>query len=197
MTPVDFWFDFASTYSYPAVMRIEALAAEHNITVRWHAFLLGPIFKAQGWQDSPFNLFTAKGNYMWRDIERLCARHALPYFKPSRFPQNSVLAARIACWYEDAQWLSGFVTAVFQSNFVQDKNIADPEVVSQILSDLGLDAEAIIAQAQSPESKAKLQVVNQQAVRQGIFGAPFFMVGQEPFWGQDNLELALQTAGQG
>src|SRR5262249_18471137 len=56
---LDFWFDFASTYSYPAAMRIGALAADAEVTVRFRPFLLGPIFKAQGWTTSPFNLYPA------------------------------------------------------------------------------------------------------------------------------------------
>src|SRR5262245_154563 len=46
---LDFWFDFASTYSYPAAMRIGALATDAEVSVRFRPFLLGPIFKAQGW----------------------------------------------------------------------------------------------------------------------------------------------------
>src|SRR5438128_3055126 len=71
------WFEFASTYSYPAVQRIEALAAGLGVGVEWKPFLLGPVFKSQGWNDSPFNLYPAKGRYMWRDLERLCAKHGL------------------------------------------------------------------------------------------------------------------------
>src|SRR5207249_6020818 len=68
------WFEFASTYSYPAVQRIEALAAGLGVGVEWKPFLLGPVFKSQGWNDSPFNLYPAKGRYMWRDLDRLSAR---------------------------------------------------------------------------------------------------------------------------
>ena len=74
MPPVlDVWFDFASTYSYPAVMRIGPLAENAGVAVRFRPFLLGPIFKAQGFATSPFNLYPAKGRHMWRDLERLCA----------------------------------------------------------------------------------------------------------------------------
>ena len=70
---LDFWFDFASTYSYPAAMRIAPLARQADVRVHFRPFLLGPIFKTQGWTTSPFNLFPAKGRHMWRDLERLCA----------------------------------------------------------------------------------------------------------------------------
>ena len=79
---LDFWFEFASTYSYPAAMRIAPLAREAGVDVRFRPFLLGPIFKAQGWDTSPFNLFAAKGRYMWRDLERICAELGLPFRRP-------------------------------------------------------------------------------------------------------------------
>ena len=93
---LDFWFDFASTYSYLAAMRIDALAAEAEVDVQWRPFLLGPIFAAQGWTTSPFNIYPAKGRNMWRDLERQCARMKLPLKRPSPFPQNSLAAARMA-----------------------------------------------------------------------------------------------------
>ncbi|MGZ3324432.1 MAG: DsbA family protein, partial [Xanthobacteraceae bacterium] len=93
---LDFWFDFASTYSYPAVVRMAALATRADVRVRFRPFLLGPIFKALGWTTSPFNLYPEKGRYMWRDLERLCADLGVPFQRPDPFPQNSLLAARVA-----------------------------------------------------------------------------------------------------
>ncbi|MGB6906799.1 MAG: DsbA family protein, partial [Methyloceanibacter sp.] len=74
---IEFWYEFASTYSYPAAMRVETLAKEAGVELRWRPFLLGPIFKAFGWDDSPFNIFAAKGKHMWRDLERVCAADGL------------------------------------------------------------------------------------------------------------------------
>jgi 2-hydroxychromene-2-carboxylate isomerase len=58
--PLEFWFDFASTYSYPAAMRLEAAASRAGVPIAWRPFLLGPIFQAQGWNDSPFNPSTRR-----------------------------------------------------------------------------------------------------------------------------------------
>src|SRR5689334_16696050 len=95
-TTVEVWFEFASTYSYPALMRVENRAAEAGVALAYRPFLLGPIFASQGWNDSPFNIYEAKGRYMWRDLARICAREQLPFQKPSVFPRNGLLAARIA-----------------------------------------------------------------------------------------------------
>ena len=67
---LDFWYEFASPYSCLSALRIEELADEAGVTLRWRPFLLGPIFAAQGWNTSPFALYPSKGRYMWRDTAR-------------------------------------------------------------------------------------------------------------------------------
>lgn len=188
---MEFWFDFASTYSYLSAMRIEKLSAEANVAVRWRAFLLGPVFQQQGWNDSPFNLQPAKGRYMWRDIERICERDALPFRRPSVFPRNGVFAARIACAFADAEWMHAFVRAVFLANFSGDRDISDERVITKLLDDLQLPAAAIVKAAQSPKRKSCLREQTEEAIRRGVFGAPTFFVGEEMFWGNDRLEVAM------
>src|SRR3546814_5153682 len=82
-------------------MRVEQLAKAADVPLVWRAFLLGPIFGAQGWNDSPFNLYPAKGAYMWRDLERICAAEGIPLKRPSRFPRSGLTAARVACRFAD------------------------------------------------------------------------------------------------
>lgn len=188
---LEFWFEFGSTYSYPTAARIERLAHACGITLIWRPFLLGPIFREQGWEDSPFNIYPAKGVYMWRDMERLCAALDLAFQRPSQFPRNGLLAARIACWFEVEAWLPDFVRSVYDANFVRDQDISNTRVVSSILEELQLPASEIFDAAQRPESKAKLRARTEQARSLGIFGAPSFLAAGELFWGNDRLEAAL------
>src|SRR5688500_16246034 len=138
-TPVlDLWFDFASTYSYPAVMRIGPLAEKSGVAVRFRPFLLGPIFKAQGFATSPFNLYPAKGRHMWRDLERLCADLGLPFRRPEPFPQNSLLAARVALvglgeHRDDKNCGEDFCRALFRAEFGDGRRIDDAAVIADIL----------------------------------------------------------------
>ncbi len=85
---LQFWFEFGSTYSYPAALRIEELAAGAGVPVVWKPFLLGPIFKKQGWDNSPFRINPLRGAYMWHDVERVCRRHGIPFRRPSEFPRS-------------------------------------------------------------------------------------------------------------
>jgi len=188
---MEIWFEFASTYSYPATARIGPLADAAGVTLAWRPFLLGPIFAAQGWNDSPFNIYPVKGRYMWRDLERLCARHRLPLRKPSRFPRNGLLAARIACLAQEQPWCADFVRAVYRANFAEDREISEPAVVASLLAELGQPADELIAAARQPESKERLRRQTDRAIELGVFGAPTFVVSQELFWGNDRLEEAL------
>jgi 2-hydroxychromene-2-carboxylate isomerase len=193
---LQFWFEFASTYSYVSVARIEDMGAAAGVPIAWEPFLLGPIFAEQGWDDSPFNLYPAKGRYMWRDVERLCAKHGIPFAKPSRFPRSGLLAARVACLARATgePWLPGFVRAVFRANFAEDRDIGDAAEVGAILDALGLPGALIVERAHAPDNKGRLREQTGRATSIGIFGAPSFVVGDELFWGDDRLEDALSWA---
>src|SRR5882757_2726181 len=117
MPTLDFWLEYASTYSYPATERIGALARAAGVRVRWRPFLLGPIFQAQGWETSPFNIYPQKGEYMWRDMERICEGLGLPLRRLDPFPQNSVLAARVALIGLADSWGEDFSRAVYRAEF--------------------------------------------------------------------------------
>jgi len=83
---IEFWFEFASTYSYVAAMQIEAKCRNAGVARAWRPFSLGPIFALQGWGDSHFNLNPRRGAYMWRDLERLTEKFGLPWQRPVALP---------------------------------------------------------------------------------------------------------------
>ena len=175
---VDFWFEFASTYSYPAIMRIAPLAQEAGIMVRFRPFLLGPVFKAQGWDTSPFNLYASKGRNMWRDLERLCADLKLPFRRPEPFPQNSLQAARVALVGLDATWGEEFCRSVFLAEFCESRQIDEPAVLSDILAQLNVKREPVFEAAQSDAIKTKLRAQTEEAQRLGIFRRANFHNGE-------------------
>lgn len=190
---LDFWFEFASTYSYLAASRISALAKERSLAVRWRPFLLGPIFAEQGWNDSPFNLYPVKGRYMWRDMERLCARSGLPFARPSIFPQNGLLAARVACAAAREPWQPEFVRGVYRANFADGCDISQRQTIARVLEASGASPEWL-ERAATTENKKRLRDQTDEAKRLGLFGAPSFTIAAELFWGNDRLEEALDHA---
>lgn len=192
---VDFWFEFASTYSYPAIMRVQKQADDAGVTIRYRPFLLGPIFKAQGWDTSPFNIYEVKGRYMWRDLERLCADLSIPFRRPDPFPQNSLLAARVAVAGDGQVWHDAFCRGMFRAQFGEGLRIDDATVIAGILDKAGAPAAAVLIQAGSDPVKQKLRAETEAAVALGIFGAPSFVTAdRELFWGNDRLDAALAWA---
>jgi len=187
------WFEFASTYSHVAVQRIDAAIAGRGIRLEWRPFLLGPIFHQQGWDDSPFNIYPAKGAYMWRDLERLCEKHGIPFRKPSRFPRGGLLASRVAIAAEREPWLEDFIQRVYLASFAEDREISSPDVLMDLLQDVGCATASVwIERAEAPEIKLRLREQTEQAIALGIFGAPSFVARGELFWGQDRLEDAIE-----
>jgi len=198
MATAEFWYEFASTYSYPAAMRVAELAGSRGVALAWRPFLLGPIFAAQGWRDSPFNIYPAKGRYMWRDIKRICDALGLPLIRPDPFPQNSLLAARVALALEGEQ-RANFSRRVYAAEFGEGLPIAERALIAVLLAKLGLDPEWVFGRAESDANKALLKAESARAAELGIIGAPCLVTGDgEVFWGNDRLEQGLDwAAGKG
>ncbi len=194
MREIEFWFEFGSNYSYLSVMRIEAAAAQCDVTVRWKPFLLGPIFRSLGWGTSPFVLQKAKGDYVWTDMARQCRKHGLPWQRPTEFPRSSLLPARVALVGADQPWMGAYCRRIVSLNFAEDREIDDLQTVAEVLNQLQLPAQTILDAAQSDANKLRLRQQTEAAQAKGIFGAPTFFVGDEMFWGDDRLDDALVSA---
>lgn len=192
---IDFFYEFASTYSYPAAMRIEEVVGAAGVAVRWRPFLLGPIFAEAGWTTSPFNLIPAKGRNMWRDLERITAAMGLPFQRPEPFPQNGLLAARIATALPEGSRRAAFSKAVYAAQFGAGASIADPEVLGKVLQSLEIEPAAVLVLAGSDPVKQALRATTEEAKVRGLFGAPSIVTSDgELFWGNDRIEQAVEWA---
>jgi len=197
MARITFWYEFASTYSYLTAMRIEDVCRAADVRLTWKPFLLGPIFKAQGWDTSPFVILEAKGHYMWRDLERRAeARGLPPVTRPDPFPQNGLLAARVATMGASLGWGPAFTKAVYEAEFAHGKQICDPALLAGLLDGLGEPGKEIVHRAQTSQPvKDAVRQATDEAQGLGIFGAPSFTTADgELFWGDDRLEDAVLWA---
>ena len=193
MASAEFWYEFASTYSYPAALRVAALADERGVSLVWRPFLLGPIFFAQGWRDSPFNVYPAKGRYMVRDIGRIAAARGLPFKMPETFPVKGLKAARLAIAAESFGGKAAFSRAVFNAQFATGLDVSNDGVLTACLTSSGLDAGAVWPRSKDDDVKGALRRNTEEAQAIGIFGAPSFTTEHgELFWGDDRLEQALR-----
>jgi 2-hydroxychromene-2-carboxylate isomerase len=101
---LEFWFEYGSTYTYLTVARITRAAADRVVHVDWRPFLLMPILIEQGLANGPFLPYPNKLRYMWRDLERRALRYSIPYQKPSVYPPNTLLTARIGYLAQSQNW---------------------------------------------------------------------------------------------
>jgi len=193
---IEFWFEFASNYSYLSVMRIEDAARQRGVRIVWKPFLLGPIFRALGMETSSFLMQKEKGAHMWQDMARQCRKYGLSWTKPSAFPRLSVLPARVALLGADELWIGAFCRQVMELNFMHDEDINKADRLVPILIELNLPADEILEHAQSDSVKTRLREQTDEARRRRIFGAPTFFVGAEMFWGNDRLDDALLLAAE-
>ena len=184
--PIAFYFDFSSPYSYIASEWIEALAARHGRTVQWHAMLLGATFQVTEIR-SPVS-YPLKREYTLRDFERSARFAGVPLKLPERFPIATQNAARICWWLHDSvnsaravDWARHGLRALF----ARGVDLSDNAALLEVCRDFGLDPAQAEAAWNDPQRKARLKAVNDAAIAAGVFGAPFFVVDGEPFWGND------------
>lgn len=197
-TPIDFYFDFSSPYGYLASERIEAVAQRHGRALHWHPMLLGVAFKATG--TAPLTSIPVKGAYSEHDMARSARYLGIPFRLPEPFPVGTQLAARAFLWLQDQDpdRAVAFAHACYRAYFAEGVNIADLGRLLDVAAGLGLDKDRVSEVVNDPAMKERLKAGVDRALARGVFGSPFFFVGDEPFWGVDRLpqlERWLETGG--
>jgi 2-hydroxychromene-2-carboxylate isomerase len=195
---IDFYFDFSSPYSYIASEWIGAVAARHARAVRWHAILLGVTFAAAELK-SPVS-HPLKREYSLRDFARSARFAGVPYAMPAKFPIPTQNAARVFWWLNDTQTPERAVAwahAGLRAYFTRGLDLSDTTQLRTALAAAGLDAAAAEAAYTDPIWKERLKHENEAAIAAGVFGAPFFIVDGEPFWGNDRrVQIEAWLGGQ-
>ena len=196
--PIDFFFDFSSPYSYIANEWIDALAARHGRTVRRHAILLGVTFGAAELK-SPV-AHPIKRDYSLRDFQRSARFERVPYVPPEGFPIPTQNAARVFWWLRDGAGeaaAAAWVRAAFRAFFTRGVMLNDAVALKALAAEAGLDPEAAEQAWNDPKWKERLRRANEEAIAAGVFGAPFFIIDGEPFWGNDRKPQIEQWLASG
>lgn len=196
--PVDFYFDFSSPYGYLASHEIDALAAKHGRSVTWRPYLMGVAMKQSG--AKPLTERPLIGDYAARDFARSARKLEIPFVLPSQFPIGPVAACRAYYWLldVDAEKAKVLARGLYAAYFGYDRNIAEVDVVLECAEAAGLDKQAVADGMQSQPVKDRLRAETEAAIARGVFGSPFFIIDDEPFWGHDRLpqvDAWLQSGG--
>lgn len=200
--PAEFWFDYASPFTYLAAERIEQYFGEH---ARWRPLLIGGLFKTIGQVDVPlFAMGEAKRAHYMADMLRQAARYQIPFNFPSKFPMNTVLATRATLAAEmdgiPPAKIREMAKAIFRGYWAHDRDISDAAQLTALIDSVGLNGAQLVARTAAPEVKDALRKNTDEAAASGVFGAPTVVVQGEGedapgiFWGGDRLELAARAA---
>jgi 2-hydroxychromene-2-carboxylate isomerase len=189
---LEFYFDFASPTAYLAHKRLQQLREQYGLVIDYKPMLLGGVFKATG-NATPISV-PAKGKYMLEsDLPRFSRRYGVTLNMNPYFPINTLYLMRAAISAQQLDCLQPYIDTVFDAVWVAGKNMGDPEVVTQILVDNGLDAQALMALSQDPAIKAALISATEEAVARGAFGTPTMYMDGEMFFGQDRLDFVEEA----
>jgi len=186
-SPIEFYFDFSSPYSYLASEQIESLAARYGRAVAFKPTLLGAVFRV--WGGRPLTDIPIKGDYSRHDFARSARFANVPFQMPEPFPIATIQAAR-ACLVLQQQrpdLVAPFVHAAFRAYFAQGRNIGETHVLHEVLAQCGADAHSVLEATAQPQIKERLKAAVDESMARGVFGAPFIFVDGEPFWGNDRL----------
>ena len=202
MNQVEFYFDLSSPWTYFSFHNIQPIIADTNATIIWKPFLVGGVFNAvnQGvyaLRETPEN---PKMQFMFKSLKDWATWSELPLNFPSPYhPAKSVLAMRMCCALEsDQALLKKFATAAFESYFVREENLDDPEVLTKVAESVGANGAKLVEQAGSDRIKTKLKENTQAVIDRGGFGSPTIFVNKDDmYFGNDQLplvRLALERA---
>jgi len=180
--PVDFYFDFSSPYGYVASERIDALVERHGRTVVWHSIVLDANFQPQDRIRIPAAVM--RSDYVQRDAVRTAAYFGVPFKLPSQQGLHTELAARGFLWLTDRnpEQARAWAHAVFRAYFVDDRNIATIEVLLELASAAGIDADELGTAINDGASRQRMKAEIDMAEARGVFASPFFIVEGERFW---------------
>lgn len=201
MARIDYYFSLVSPWTYLGSRRLEEIAARHRAEVRPVPVDLGRVFPVSGGlplakrapQRQAYRLVELA---RWRDHLKMPLN-----LHPQFFPANETVAAAcvvaVRLDHGDAAALK-LAHATMRAVWVEERNIADPQVVQALLAAQGLDAAAVMARAMRPDIAEARQEDTEAAIGLGVFGAPTYVVDGELFWGQDRLDfLDRKLAGGG
>ncbi|WP_181703395.1 DsbA family protein [Chthonobacter albigriseus] len=189
-SPIEFWFDFSSGYAYFASLGAEALGERVGRRVLWRPYMLGAAFEVTGSQN--LSSTPLKKDYAWKDWKRIASSLRVPFDPPSSHPATALAATRAFYWIEERapDRASVFAASVFRVYYTGLLDTASPEAVAvHAEATVGVRAGDVLLGIADPNLKIRVREKSDEALSKGVFGSPFFIVDEEPFWGWDRMGM--------
>ncbi|WPO43966.1 2-hydroxychromene-2-carboxylate isomerase [Tardiphaga sp. 42S5] len=187
---VEFQFDFGSPNAYLAERALGGIEQRTGVSFEYRPILLGGIYKATGNRSPAESLLGIKNKpeYAALEMKRFMRKHGITNFQSNPFfPVNTLALMRGAVAAQFEGVFEQYFRAAYHHMWEEPKKMDDPEVFRAAFESSGIDAKAIMARAQQDDVKKKLIEDTNDAVERGAFGSPTFFVGEEMFFGKDQL----------
>ncbi|TXH05508.1 MAG: 2-hydroxychromene-2-carboxylate isomerase [Nevskiaceae bacterium] len=181
-----FFLDFISHNAWLAWHQVHALAARNDLVIEPVPVLFAGLLKAHG-QVGPAEV-PAKLKWMTWNVLRKARQHGIPLAPPHTHPFNPLLPLRVACCELPRTQRLDLIQRLFRAAWAEGRAISEPEVVAAVITEAGLNADLVLAEAQSEAVKARLRSNTEAAIAAGVFGVPTMIARGELFWGFDDLE---------
>lgn len=187
---VEFLFDFGSPNAYLSALVIPEVEKRTGATFDYIPVLLGGIFKLTG-NRSPAEYLQGiknKPEYAELETQRFLRRHNITtYRKNPFFPVNTLQLMRGAVAAQLEGVFEPYFRAAYNYMWEDPRKMDDPQVAREAFIAAGIDYDRLAARAQDSDVKNRLIALTQNAVDRGAFGSPTFFVGDEMFFGKDQL----------
>lgn len=187
MAQIDYFFATLSPYCYLAEQRLEEVAAKHGATINYKPFDLIAAFGRTG-GTPPKDRHISRIEYRAQELPRQARKLGLPFnLQPAHWPTNGAPAAYafIAAQNAGGGDLGKLAHAIFRAVWAEEKDIAEDDVIRACLADAGFDPE--LANSGLLEGAETYARNLEEAVEAGVFGAPFYIIDGQRFWGQDRI----------
>ena len=192
INPFDFFFDFASPYSYLAHKQIRNIEYQHNIKINYMPILLGGLLNLAEIKAAAF--IPSKAKFMIKDCKLFAEKLNIKFKFNSYFPIQSLNLMRGVLIARKENKTSLYIDKFFDACWKDGLNLNDQEIVDKILEDLNFNLEAFKLKISEQKIKDELKKRTKDAYLKGVFGAPSFIINNKMFWGQDRLEFVLKEA---
>lgn len=188
---LDFYFDFISPFGWLASLRVDELAARYDHETRWQSMLLGvSVLKVMGMK--PLRQYPMKGDYLKHDLLRYLRKHNIKTARDlDSAPANPLAAGRIFHILDasDPELAKIAARALLQAYWGEARDIGDADLAVEIASEAGADRNLLKDALASGEGDQLLRAAVDRSLKRGVFGSPFFIVKDEPFFGLEKMEL--------
>jgi 2-hydroxychromene-2-carboxylate isomerase len=180
-----FFFDFISHNAWLAWHKMPVLAQRYGLILEPVPVLFAGLLQAHN-QRGPAEV-PAKLNWMLWNVLRKAQQHNIPISPPHTHPFNPLPPLRAACCDLPRDARFRLIQALFSATWVESRAVSQIDVVGQVIRESGLDSDAVLQQMQSESVKTRLRLNTEAAVKAGVFGVPSMKIGDELFWGFDDL----------